>query len=299
MITNKFTKISVSILLTIGILTGILTISAFTSTGTNIPSIDEKTYVYDETGSLPSNTILDVENINETLQSNYGAEVYVVFINYFGDVYADEYAVSLFNEWEISNNGMLLVVSPREKRGGITVGADIESQFPDDTKSDYLERYFWDNFDAGKYDKAVTTLVSKLAEWYKTQYVSSDEASVETNAQQESSFDGSIIFLAIFVLILPFYAYCVDRWQHREYYTALGESVPRYHFWFVFSDHPYKHYYPESEYKRHYYPQSGHRGQTTHYSGRIHSYNGSVRRSSSRSSRSSGGHSGGGFGGRR
>lgn len=201
-------------------------------------------YVNDQTGVLSSDVIEAVVNTNIELQNQCGGQIVIVFIDYFGSTYADEYAVSLFNEWQISGNGMLLVVSPYEKRGGITVGSEIEPIFPDSTKNDYLNKYFWDYFDAGKYDKAVNSLMKQLVKWYNKQY------GINVSYSGSSSgFSGGFSIGNIFIWILAFilnnlYLIIIilvllamiraDRRRYRLYYMGLGLPVPRYYPWFLF-----------------------------------------------------------------
>lgn len=198
-------------------------------------------FVNDQTGVLSNDVIDDVVNANIELQNQCGGQIVIVFIDYFGSTYADEYAVSLFNEWQISGNGMLLVVSPNEKRGGITVGSEIESIFPDSKKNNYLNDYFWDYFDAGKYDKAVNSLMKQLIKWYNKQY----DINVSYSGSSSSGFSFSSLIADVIFFILRNLNYVIfiliiiaiinaDRRRYRLYYMGLGLPVPRYYPWFIF-----------------------------------------------------------------
>ena len=93
--------------------------------------------------SSPRETVDYVISVNSELEELCGGQIVIVLVDYLGDVYADEFTVSLFNDWQISGSGMLLAASTQENRGGITVGSEIEGSFPDSMKSQYLDRYFW------------------------------------------------------------------------------------------------------------------------------------------------------------
>ncbi len=212
-------------------------------------------YVTDETGSLSQSTVDQVVAINETLEAAYEAHIVVVFIDYFGDAYADEYAVSLYNEWSLSPRGMLLCVSPKEGRGGMTVGSEIDGAFTTDDMNNYLDRYFWDDFDDGKYDKAVLKLVEKLAGWYEDEFGPAPSGA----APSGSSLSGGLLagagiigtvlgflfrnlFLILIAVLLIVLVIASDRRRYRGYYTSLGMPIPRYRPWYVFSSRPYKKY---------------------------------------------------------
>ena len=213
----------------------------------------EDFYVTDETGSLSPETVEEVLNVNYDLEESCdGAQIVVVFINYFGDSYADEYAVSLFNDWQLSDRAMLLVVSPREGRGGMTVGRELTSRFTDDDMNSYLDRWFWDDFDTGKYDRAVTTLVDKLADWFYDEYgVDAPSGSGSSGTLAGLGILGVILgfllrnlfIILLFVLILVIIIHS-DRRRYRGYYTAMGMPIPRYYPWYIFSTLPYRRWNP-------------------------------------------------------
>ena len=220
---------------------------------------DPDFYVTDETGSLSRDTREHVIEVNEQLEYACGGQIVVVFIDYFGDVYADEYAVGLFNDWSLSDMGMLLVVSPKEGRGGITVGRDLTDRFSEEDINKYLDRYFWDDFDDGKYDKAVTKLVDKLADWFEDEFdVKLGEVQNSSGGSGSSGSAGwlaglgiigavlgfifrNIFIILIFVIIIV--AVIVsDRRRYRGYYMSMGMPMPPYRPWYMFSSRPYRSY---------------------------------------------------------
>ena len=207
-------------------------------------------YVNDDTGSLSSSTVREIEELNAQLESQYDAQFIVVFIEYFGDRYADEYAVELYNKWGIPNNGMLLVVSPNEGRGGMTVGAGITNRFTVDDINEYLDDYFWDDFDRGKYDRAVTNLADAIGDWYEDEFGGSAGGSPGTSVTPVAagvSIFGILlgfIFRNIFVIIvfiaILYVIIRADRRRYVSYYTYMGVPIPRYRPWYMFSARPYR-----------------------------------------------------------
>lgn len=264
-------------------------------------------YVTDETGFLSQDTVDEISRVDETLEANYGGSVVVAFIDYFGDAYADEYTVALFNDWALSDRSMLLCVSPKEGRGGMTVGSELTDVFTVDDINSYLDKYFWKEFDKGNYDKAVTTLTGKLAGWYEDYYGPASSGGGMSSPNQGAAPSGSgssvlggvgilglilgffarnifLILLCLFIIILVIQS---DRRRYRGYYTFMGVPIPRYRPWYIFSNRPYRRYRPAPPPP----PPRGPRGGGG-------AGGGGGYRPSSRPSSHSSGRSGGSFGGR-
>lgn len=207
-------------------------------------------YVADYTSHLSQSLIDNIVDLNGQLENLCdNAQIVVVMVDYFGDVYADEIAVSIFNDWEISSNGMLLVVSTEEFRGGLTVGEDIEPAFSDSLKNEYLDKYFWTDFDKRNYDTAVESLMIALAGWYSDKYdvsltFGTDSISGEYYPEgTQSSGDGIIvlIFFAVFILIIVMAAISSDRQRYNAYYSHMGIPAPVYRPIFIFTG-PHRHW---------------------------------------------------------
>ena len=219
----------------------------------------EDFYVTDETGSLSPDTVEQLVELNRDLEESCGGAQFVVaFVDYFGDMYADEYTVALFNAWSLSPRAMLLCVSPTEGRGGLTVGTDLEDVFTEKDMNNYLERYFWDDFDAGKYDKAVLRLAEKVEDWFKDRYYTGGGSpSVSAPTSSGSGWLAGLGFLGVILgflfrnifIILVFVLIVLlviqaDRRRYRGYYTSMGMPIPRYYPWYIFTSRPYRRYRP-------------------------------------------------------
>lgn len=135
----------------------------------------ESFYVNDAANVLSPETEERILAINEKLVSDCNnAQLVVVSVPYMDGLYADEYAYQLFNDWGVGsdteNNGMLLLFATRENRGWLAVGDGIIGDFTDDMAGLYLDQYFWDSYDAQKYDEGVTALCNALYNWYRDYY---------------------------------------------------------------------------------------------------------------------------------
>ncbi|MDR0863275.1 MAG: TPM domain-containing protein [Oscillospiraceae bacterium] len=198
-----------------------------------------------------------------------GAQIVVVTIDYLDrGMGSDEYALQLFNNWGVGsatkNNGMLLLLVTEEKKGWLEVGSGIRSQWSENTINDYLDEYFWDDVDAGKYDRAVNKLLEPLFTWYADYYFEPTPVEPGGNDYAPPVYDPPpvykpsfgeriasafrrfvtvVVILAIVVLIIVVSA-ASDRRHYNSYYTHVGTPPPRYHFWYMWgSPRPYRTWY--------------------------------------------------------
>ncbi|MDR1060804.1 MAG: TPM domain-containing protein, partial [Clostridiales bacterium] len=234
-------------------------------------------YVADNAGVLTSATKENIIDSNSDADNGLealcdGAQIVVVTIKYLDDgMKSDEYAKQLFSDWGVgsssANNGMLLLLVTEEKKGWLEVGSGIRSYWPEDTIDSYLNDYFWDDVDAGRYDAAVNNILEPLFSWYADHYRvnpepdSGNSAAAGGNAgndgnggnaegygdagrpqggssgRSSSGSSGSgfaavlviVFIIALWVLI----AASLDRRRYHGYYRDLGGPMPRYHFWYM------------------------------------------------------------------
>ncbi len=280
----------------------------------------EDIYVTDAAGVLSDATEKMVVETNEKLMSEcHGAQIAVVFVKYLDGYSSDEYANQLFNDWGVGdsgeNNGMLLLAATGEGKGWLATGSGINGSFTDSVAGEYLDDYFWDNFDRGNYDTAVEELVSKLYEWYKGYYgVSSDTAAsaqtpsgvykpyVTQPSPGHRGFSGIIAAIVIIALIL---AISASFRRGRRYYRSYRSGAV---FPFFFGGrrrwgppvNPPRPHNPPPHNPPHNPPPGGHSRGHSSFGGGFgggRSGGGGAGRGGFGGGHSGGGHSGGGFGG--
>lgn len=230
----------------------------------------EASLVSDNANVLSEATEEALWEINDTLEySCGGAQLAVVSVEYCQED-CDVYASRLFNSWGVGDseedNGMLLLFVTREGRGWLAVGDGIRGSFTDELADRYMNRYFWDLFDAGDYDEAVLKLANALETWYLNHYEAEQAAASErepaeeetpavTEPRREDSYVqrytyqipaipssrpgllgrliggffkmNLILILAIIFLIVLL----VNRARYRSYYRWRGVPIPRFHLW--------------------------------------------------------------------
>lgn len=152
-------------------------------------------YVADYSNVLSDDTKQMIINYNGALEQQcQGAQVVVVTVDYLDGMYSDEYAYQLFNNWGVGsdeyNNGMLLLLAVQENKAWLAYGLGLNSVLDTNKVDEMLDEYFWSDFDAKKYDDAVTKLFNAVLSWYDTQYGSETVSSGASQLTPETGISG-------------------------------------------------------------------------------------------------------------
>jgi len=207
-------------------------------------------FVNDTAGVLTGATRNDIIDANHGLMElGQGAQIVVVTVQYLGDVYADEFAMQLFNDWQVGdaqqNNGMLLLLATEEYRGWLTVGAGIRSVWTNDKIGRTLDTYFWPEVDNRNFDTAVRNTCDVLFSWFADfygvpqggVYAPQGSAAGPQSAYPDFAIMSLImpfIMLIFIVVIIVVMSIGNDRARYRQYHTHMGIPMRPYHWWFIF-----------------------------------------------------------------
>ena len=141
-----------------------------------------------------------------------GAQIVVVTVNYLDGMGCDEYAYQLFNDWGVGsgeyNNGMLLLLATQENKAWLAYGLGFQSRLSTKDVNRMLNKYFWKDFDAGKYDSAVSRLFKELVKWYDGVYGTNISGYGKKASGQPNTAGSGILYdafdwiLRVFLLII-------------------------------------------------------------------------------------------------
>ena len=210
-------------------------------------------YVADYAGVLSDSLEQKIISSNVDLEQKCdGAQIVVVTVEYLDGMYSDEYALQLFNDWGVgsgtANNGMLLLLAPGENKAWLTVGDGIYGSFPSSTIDSYFNKYFWDDFDAGRYEEATSNMLEALFTWYAGYYNVNQDNGGYTDGNNGGYNDGYndgyepyspwasiivwifIVGIIVFIILIAAFS---DRRRHRAYYTHMGMPIPMYYPWYM------------------------------------------------------------------
>lgn len=152
----------------------LITVAAAPGAWAAIPDRPENRYVLDSAGVLSRDLEDEIIEENQRLFEDYGAEVAVVAVDFFGGEDREDYANRLFNQWGIGsrerNNGILLVLAVGEEDYYATAGLGIEDYFDGALLDDLLYEYLEPDFAKEKYDAGVKkffrAVVDELDSYY-------------------------------------------------------------------------------------------------------------------------------------
>ena len=123
-------------------------------------------YVADYANVLSADTESTIINDNGALEKQCnGAQIVVVTVDYLDGMTSSQYAMKLFNDWGVGssqyNNGVLILLATQENKYYVQYGLGLnDTSFASEVGGNIgtFEKYF----DAGEYDKAVSSLFSDM-----------------------------------------------------------------------------------------------------------------------------------------
>lgn len=110
-------------------------------------------YVYDEANIIDERTENYIINVNKELSKKIGAQIVIATINDLGKEDIRLYANKLFEKWKVGskeyNNGLLVLIVPKDREVWIEIGYGLEGPIPDSRAKRIIENsifpYFRDN----------------------------------------------------------------------------------------------------------------------------------------------------------
>ncbi|MCR5552463.1 MAG: TPM domain-containing protein [Oscillospiraceae bacterium] len=140
----------------------------------DLPQPSEVFYVLDQAGVLSDETWEEIVTKDESLETQTGAQLCVVTVEFIGSARISDYAYELFNEWGIGdktkNNGVLLLLVTGAEDYYMLQGKGLEEVLPSSELQIILDEYMEPFFAQGDYDAGVRAtageVFSRLADWY-------------------------------------------------------------------------------------------------------------------------------------
>lgn len=170
------------------------------------PSFPELTgRVVDQANILPAGTRDALEQELAALEDKSGIQFVVATVNSLQGQEIEPYATDLYRHWGLGektrNNGVLLLVAPKEKKIRIEVGYGLEGTLTDALSKVVIVNAIAPRFKTGDFaggvtrgvDDVITILTTDSSEWTKKPQVRMDDP--------ESAFEAILPFL-IFALVV-------------------------------------------------------------------------------------------------
>ena len=161
--------------------------------------------VVDQANLLPADTRQALEQKLATLEDKSGIQFVVATVASLQGQEIEPFANELYRHWALGektkNNGVLLLVAPKEKKVRIEVGYGLEGTLTDALSKVVIVNAIAPRFKAGDFaggitrgvDDVITILTTDSGEWTKKPQVRADD--------QDSTFDAILPFLIVALVI--------------------------------------------------------------------------------------------------
>ena len=162
--------------------------------------------VVDEAHILSPVTIADTERKLADLEQKSGIQFVVATVPSLGGEEIEPYANELFRTWRLGeakkNNGVLLLVAPKERRVRIEVGYGLEGTLTDAVSSVIIANVIAPRFKAGDYDGGVTRSVDDIITVLTTNSAEWKPKPTDTRAEHDPSLFDALAPFLIFLFIM-------------------------------------------------------------------------------------------------
>jgi uncharacterized protein len=165
--------------------------------------------VVDQANVLPAPTRSALDTKLADLENKSGIQLVVATVASLEDNDVETYANQLFRAWKLGdkpkNNGVLLLVAPKERKVRIEVGYGLEGVLTDALSNVIITNQIVPKFKAGDFsggiergvDGIIAALTTDTSDWQKKTQVRTDE--------QDSAFAALLPFLIVGLFIFIFW----------------------------------------------------------------------------------------------
>lgn len=215
-----------------------VTFSSFSFAKKQFPS--PQGYVTDFAGILSEQDKVSVSSFLKQIERKTTAEVSVAIVKTIKPYGLERYTVKLFQEWGIGkrgkDNGVLLLISYKERKVRIEVGYGLEGALPDGLCGEIIRKGVVPFFKKGEYSQGIWIGVIQIGKAIAKEYnVSLELGNKRKNlvlykAKRKKPILSSIFYLLFFLAliglrsgILP-YLFLGSMYSHRRSYWSSGGS---------------------------------------------------------------------------
>jgi uncharacterized protein len=168
--------------------------------------------VVDEAGIIPEPIRASLTEKLKTLEDKSGIQLVVATVDSLQDEEIEPYANALFRFWQLGekekDNGVLLLVAPKQRRVRIEVGYGLEGTLTDALSKIIITNAMTPRFKAGDFgggiergvDDVITVLTTDASEWEKRPELRIDRH--ETAADNWAPWIAFALFLLIVFLLI-------------------------------------------------------------------------------------------------
>ena len=170
----------------------------------NFPALTGR--VVDDAHILSPVTIADIERKLADLEQKSGIQLVVATVPSLEGQEIEPYANELFRTWKLGeakkNNGVLLLIAPKERKVRIEVGYGLEGTLTDAVSSLIIANAIAPRFKAGDFDGGVTRGVDDIITALTTDSAEWKPKPTDTRAEHDPSLFDALAPFLIFLFIM-------------------------------------------------------------------------------------------------
>lgn len=228
----KFFHMRMLFLISIALITSFLSKGAAQNVyaPSQIPNVqleNKNRYVSDPAGMLNPETIIKADAILGDIREKSTAEVVAIIVPSIGDLEPSEFCEEVFTDWGIGkndkDNGMILLITPDDRRAWIQTGYGLEGVMPDIKCSEIVRQTIVPAMKQGNLDQALLDAAGAI-----NATLTSPDAISEIRSGKPDVYENSpnvidadtiwsfikIISLCVFIFCLA--CFCHDLWKGRR-----------------------------------------------------------------------------------
>jgi uncharacterized protein len=176
----------------------------------NFPEPTNLKYVNDYTNTLDSSTKEYIVSVGKELEDKTGAQETIVIIDSLKGQDVETYANELFREWKIGkkdkNNGLLVLLSIKDKKWRVEVGKGLEGAVPDILTSRVMTGIARPLFKEGNYNeglkKSYSAFADAIAKEYNVTLEKNEKVTLPKSSKSTSTNPIKKVIIAIVVIFI-------------------------------------------------------------------------------------------------
>jgi len=206
-------------LISILMLSQIVTMNLVNAT-VDFPKVTELKYVNDYANVMDNDSKQYILSVGKELEDKTGAEATVVVIDSLQGQSVDAYANGIFRKWKIGqkdkNNGLLILLSVKERQWRVEVGTGLEGAITDIYSSRVMNDFAVPKFKQALYGEGLRAAYSTLSDNIAKEYNVTLEKNINVPQNSGVSENSNIskkgnIILVIGIIVLVFLDFIFNR----------------------------------------------------------------------------------------
>ncbi|MFY4806403.1 TPM domain-containing protein [Aliarcobacter butzleri] len=178
--------------------------------------------VIDEANLLSPEVKKDINNILKNEENKSSNQIVVVILNSLNGYSIEEFSYQLGRFWGIGqkdkNNGVLLVVSMKEREIRIEVGYGLEGALTDKISHEIINYTIKPNFKASQYELGILKAVNEIIKATQEEYVA------KPKSKEYNQNNIKVVYLGI-IFILAFFNFIAKIIKHKFLYKLSSALI--------------------------------------------------------------------------